>query len=48
MNNGRCNEYCKPKKLAIFEVEDKHGANLESCYENLNSIPLVFRNVEAL
>jgi hypothetical protein len=27
------------KELAIFEVEGKRGANLESCYENLNSIP---------
>jgi hypothetical protein len=27
------------KKLAIFEVEGKRGANLESCCENLNSIP---------
>jgi hypothetical protein len=27
------------KELAFFEVEDKRGANLESCYENLNSIP---------
>jgi hypothetical protein len=27
------------KELAIFEVKDNHGANLESCYENLNSIP---------
>jgi hypothetical protein len=26
------------KELAIFEVEIKLGANLESCYENLNSI----------
>jgi hypothetical protein len=26
------------KELAIFEVEGKRGANLESCYENLNSI----------
>jgi hypothetical protein len=28
------------KVLAIFEVEGKRGANLESCCENLNSIPL--------
>jgi hypothetical protein len=35
-NNKRCNEYCE-KELAIFEVEGKRGANLESCYENLNS-----------
>jgi hypothetical protein len=28
------------KELAIFEVEGKREANLESCYENLNSIPL--------
>jgi hypothetical protein len=27
------------KELAIFEVEGKRGANLESCYENLKSIP---------
>jgi hypothetical protein len=27
------------KELSIFEVESKRGANLESCYENLNSIP---------
>jgi hypothetical protein len=27
------------KELAFFEVKDKRGANLESCYENLNSIP---------
>jgi hypothetical protein len=27
------------KKLAIFEIEGKRGANLESCYENFNSIP---------
>jgi hypothetical protein len=27
------------KELAIFEVEGKLGANLESCYENFNSIP---------
>jgi hypothetical protein len=27
------------KELAIFEVEGKLEANLESCYENLNSIP---------
>jgi hypothetical protein len=27
------------KELAIFEVEGKRGANLERCYENLNSIP---------
>jgi hypothetical protein len=27
------------KELAIFEVKCKRGANLESCYENLNSIP---------
>jgi hypothetical protein len=27
------------KELAIFKVEGKRGANLESCYENLNSIP---------
>jgi hypothetical protein len=26
------------KELAIFEVEGKRGANLESCYKNLNSI----------
>jgi hypothetical protein len=26
------------KELAIFEVEGKRGANLESCYENLNSM----------
>jgi hypothetical protein len=25
------------KELAIFEVEGKREANLESCYENLNS-----------
>jgi hypothetical protein len=37
-NGDRCNGYCK-KELAIFEVESKRGANLESCYENLNSIP---------
>jgi hypothetical protein len=38
MNNERFNEFCE-KKLAIFEVKGKRGANLESCYENLNSIP---------
>jgi hypothetical protein len=27
------------KELAIFEVEGKCGANLESCYENLYTIP---------
>jgi hypothetical protein len=27
------------KELDFFEVEGKRGANLESCYENLNSIP---------
>jgi hypothetical protein len=27
------------KELAIFEVEGKRGANLESFYKNLNSIP---------
>jgi hypothetical protein len=27
------------KELAFFEVEGKRGANLESFYENLNSIP---------
>jgi hypothetical protein len=27
------------KVLAIFEVEGKRGAYLESCYGNLNSIP---------
>jgi hypothetical protein len=27
------------KELAIFKVEGKREANLESCYENLNSIP---------
>jgi hypothetical protein len=27
------------KELAIFEVEGKRGANLESCFKNLNSIP---------
>jgi hypothetical protein len=27
------------KELAIFEIEGKRGANFESCYENLNSIP---------
>jgi hypothetical protein len=27
------------KDLAIFELEDKRGVNLESCYKNLNSIP---------
>jgi hypothetical protein len=27
------------KELATFEVEGKRGANLERCYENLNSIP---------
>jgi hypothetical protein len=27
------------KELAIFKVEAKRGANLERCYENLNSIP---------
>jgi hypothetical protein len=27
------------KELAIFEVEGKRGANLESFYEHLNSIP---------
>jgi hypothetical protein len=27
------------KELAIFEIESKRAANLESCYENLNSIP---------
>jgi hypothetical protein len=26
------------KELAIFDVEGKRGVNLESCYENLNSI----------
>jgi hypothetical protein len=26
------------KELATFEIEGKRGANLESCYENLNSI----------
>jgi hypothetical protein len=24
------------RELAIFEVESKRGANLESCHENLN------------
>jgi hypothetical protein len=37
-NGERCNGYCE-NELAIFEVEDKRGANLERCYENLNSIP---------
>jgi hypothetical protein len=27
------------KELSIFEIEGKRGANLESCYKNLNSIP---------
>jgi hypothetical protein len=27
------------KELAFFEVEGKRGANLESCYENLNILP---------
>jgi hypothetical protein len=43
------------KELAIFEVEGKRGANLERCYENLNSIPpssvepeRVFLDVEEL
>jgi hypothetical protein len=27
------------KELVIFDVEGKRGANLERCYENLNSIP---------
>jgi hypothetical protein len=27
------------KELAIFEVEGKRGASLESCYENFNSTP---------
>jgi hypothetical protein len=27
------------KELANFEVEGKRGANLQSCYENWNSIP---------
>jgi hypothetical protein len=27
------------KELAIFEVEGERRANLESCYENFNSIP---------
>jgi hypothetical protein len=43
------------KKLAIFEVEGKRGAYLESCYKKLNSIPLssveperVFLDVEEL
>jgi hypothetical protein len=27
------------KELAIFKVEGQRGANLERCYENLNSIP---------
>jgi hypothetical protein len=27
------------KELAIFDVKGKRGANLERCYENLNSIP---------
>jgi hypothetical protein len=27
------------KESAIFEVKGKRGANLENCYENLNSIP---------
>jgi hypothetical protein len=26
------------KELAILEIEGKRGANLQSCYENLNSI----------
>jgi hypothetical protein len=26
------------KELAILEVKDKREANLESCYENLNSV----------
>jgi hypothetical protein len=43
------------KELAIFEVKGKRGANLESCYENFNSIPpssvepeRVFLDVEKL
>jgi hypothetical protein len=31
------------KELALFEDEGKRGANLESCYEKLNSIPLSSR-----
>jgi hypothetical protein len=27
------------KELGFFEVKGKRAANLESCYENLNSIP---------
>jgi hypothetical protein len=27
------------KELAIFVIKGKRGANLESCYENINSIP---------
>jgi hypothetical protein len=27
------------KEFAIFEIEGKRGANLESCYKNFNSIP---------
>jgi hypothetical protein len=27
------------KESAFFEIEGKRGDNLESCYENLNSIP---------
>jgi hypothetical protein len=39
-NDGRCNVVMGivKKVLAIFEVEGKRGANLESCYEHLNSI----------
>jgi hypothetical protein len=32
------------KELAIFEVEGKREANLESFYENLNSMPPVTWN----
>jgi hypothetical protein len=37
-NNERCNEYCE-KRMSYFEVKGKCGANLESYYKNLNSIP---------
>jgi hypothetical protein len=43
------------KKIAFFEVDGKRGANIESCYENFNSIPpssvepeRVFLDVEEL
>jgi hypothetical protein len=40
------------KEFAIFEVKSKREANLESCQENFNPIPIpervLFQNVEEL